>query len=361
MTNPHPRIRDYVGQQRKIRGGAATAAKAVACLIALAFFFYLLQTILLPFVLAGIVAFICDHLVRWLQRRLRWSRTACAIMVLIGVLTIVAICAWLALPPLTEEIQRVSGKLHPLVEGFLQKFLGSGSVNMFGATITAKQAADEIVNGMHSWFGQSGNLIKAAAYTFSGAFGCILTLVLFGFFLLDARRISSGMFWLVPPSYRPFAAQVWSELAPVLRRYFVGIGLVVLYATCAAYIGLGLFLGLQHAILLAILTGFLEVIPLVGPAASAIIAGLVAVEEASSAGAIIAYAIYATALRISIDQFFGPLVLGRAGRIPPVLVIFCFLAGGFLYGLVGVVIAVPTALSIRTILRVLYDEAPQKS
>jgi predicted PurR-regulated permease PerM len=117
-----------------------------------------------------------------------------------------------------------------------------------------------------------------------------------------------------------------------------------------------MFLGLHHAVVLALVTGFLEVIPLVGPAAAAVIAGLVAVQEAKSTAGIIGYVIYAIALRISIDQFFGPIVLGRAGRIPPVLVIFCFLAGGLLFGVVGVVMAVPVALSIRTTLRVLYDQ-----
>src|SRR5262249_5750164 len=147
--------------------------------------------------------------------------------------------------------------------------------------------------------------------------------------------IAAGMLRLVPPERRAFAARVCSELNPILRRYFVGIALIVVYAACAAYLGLGLILGLKHAVLLALLTGFLELIPIVGPAASATIAGLAAVNEAKSAGSVAAYIVYAFALRISIDQLVGPLVLGRAGAVSPVLVIFCFLAGGVLYGVVG--------------------------
>ena len=52
----------------------------------------------------------------------------------------------------------------------------------------------------------------------------------------------------------------------------------------------------------------------------------------------------------------GPLALGRAGRIHPVLVIFCFLAGGLLFGVAGVIMAVPVALAIRAILATLYGE-----
>ena len=56
---------------------------------------------------------------------------------------------------------------------------------------------------------------------------------------------------------------------PVLRRYFVGVGAIVVYAAIAAYIGLGLVLGLHHAVLLAALTGLLEMIPVAGPLVSA--------------------------------------------------------------------------------------------
>jgi len=125
----------------------------------------------------------------------------------------------------------------------------------------------------------------------------------------------------------------------------------------AAYIGLGLVLKIQHAAFLALVTGLLELIPFVGPGASAVIAGLVAVQQASSAWNIIAYIIYATALRISIDQFFGPLVLGRAAYVPPVLVIFCFLAGGLLFGIVGVILSVPVALCVKALLREIYQES----
>jgi predicted PurR-regulated permease PerM len=63
-------------------------------------------------------------------------------------------------------------------------------------------------------------------------------------------------------------------------------------------------------------------------------------------------------LRLSIDQILGPLALGAAARAHPVLVIFCFLAGGALFGIIGVILAVPSALVIRTTLAILYDEPP---
>ena len=62
-------------------------------------------------------------------------------------------------------------------------------------------------------------------------------------------------------------------------------------------------------------------------------------------------------MRISIDQLFGPLALGAAARLHPVLVIFCFLSGAFLFGVVGVIMAVPVALVVKVTLALLYDES----
>ncbi|TMJ43739.1 MAG: AI-2E family transporter [Alphaproteobacteria bacterium] len=69
-----------------------------------------------------------------------------------------------------------------------------------------------------------------------------------------------------------------------------------------------------------------------------------------------AYAIYATALRLSIDQLLGPVVLGHAARLHPSVIIFCFLAGGLLFGIPGVIMAVPVALAIKVSLATIYDE-----
>jgi predicted PurR-regulated permease PerM len=149
---------------------------------------------------------------------------------------------------------------------------------------------------------------------------------------------------------------MWSKLDPVLRRYFIGILIVVAYAAAAAYIGLGLVLHIPHAVFLALFTGFLEMIPVFGPLAAAVIAGLVAVHYATGIGAIIGYAIYATVLRLSIDQLFGPLALGTAARLHPVVIIFCFLARSMLFGVTGVIVAVPVAVAIKICLAVLYDE-----
>ena len=151
-------------------------------------------------------------------------------------------------------------------------------------------------------------------------------------------------------------ARIWTRLDPVLLRYFLGIIAIVIYATVAAYVGLGVFLNIRHATLLALLTGILETIPVLGPTSAAVVAGLVSLQTATGLTSILAYTLYAIALRLSIDQIVGPIVLGRAAHAHPVLIIFCFFTGGIVFGIPGVIMAVPVALLIRSTLATLYGD-----
>jgi len=328
----------------------------ITLVVGLVVFLYFVKDILLPFVVAAIVAFVATPLVDWLAARTRVPRWVYALGVLFAIMALGALLGLLGAPPLLRELQRVLGDLQGTVTTFVRVLVGNRRLDLMGQQLDAAGVGAMIAHEAQSWMAGNGRVLEVVAVGVAGFFGGILTLVLLGYFLLDAHRIGRGLAWLIPPSYRPFTSRVGRDLEPILRRYFIGVGLVVLYASTAAYIGLGLVLKIQHAVFLALITGLLELIPFVGPAASAVIAGLVAVQQATSGWNIAAYCIYATALRISIDQFFGPLVLGRAAYVPPVLVIFCFLAGGLLFGIVGVMLSVPVALSIKVLLQVIYEE-----
>jgi predicted PurR-regulated permease PerM len=218
------------------------------------------------------------------------------------------------------------------------------------------QLAHSAVAALRGWI-SSDKVFVAAVWSFSVLFGLILTGVLLAYFMLDTQRVAQGLLWLVPPGRRPFVRRLCTELNPILRRYFIGIAVVVTYAATAAYIGLGLILHLHHAGFLALLTGILELAPIVGPGLSALIGGLVAIQEATSVWHVLGYVVYAIALRISIDQVFGPLVLGRAAHVQPPLVIFCFLAGGVLLGVTGIILALPVALVVKSALAIHYADS----
>jgi predicted PurR-regulated permease PerM len=345
---PHRQLSEHV---RRASGRATTVV-----LVAIVLFLYGIRHVLPPFVLAGAAAYACTPVVNRLTARTRLPRVLWAIAVFLLLAGMLALVAELGLPALFAEIANFATDTERMVEDAIRGVIGDRTVLLLGEPMNASQLAKKAVEGVRGWAAQTTEIVTLAAYSFAFVFGTFLTLVILFYFLTGGPQLARGAIRLIPPQQRALIQHIAARIDPVLKRYIIGVVLVVIYAATAAYIGLGLILGLKHAVFLAILTGLLEMIPVIGPLMAAVIAGVVALQAATSVWNIIGYVIYAAALRLSIDQLFGPIVLGQAARMHPVLVIFCFLSGGVLLGVAGVLIAVPVALTIRIVLATLYDE-----
>jgi predicted PurR-regulated permease PerM len=197
--------------------------------------------------------------------------------------------------------------------------------------------------------------MTAASAGMGAVFGGILTLVLIPYMMISAPRLSAGAIWLIPPERRRSVVQLLPKIIPALRRYLAGILGVVTYTAAIAYTGFGVIFQVPHAVLLSISVGVLEMIPVAGPFASAALVALTAF-EARSLTAIMMLVAFAVGLRLSIDNLVGPILLGKAGRVHPVVVIFSFVCGAMLFGVVGLLLAVPTAVCIRIVLQHYYAE-----
>jgi predicted PurR-regulated permease PerM len=323
---------------------------------AVAVFIYLIKNILLPFVVAGIVAYICTPLLNWLARRTGLPRAlfaATLFVLLIGaaVLTVAA-----AGTHLVGEMQGTTTDLQEGLANLARRAAGNGPIHLFGQTLDPDQIARTIVERARDLLDQPDQLALAAGLSLAAIMGTFLTAALLCYFLVGGAGVGRGLLWAVPPSRRPLVAEIAARLDPVLKRYFLGVLVIVIYAVIAAYVGLGLILHIDHPLLLALLTGALETIPIIGSTSAAIIAGLVSLHTATGFSSILAYTLYAVLFRLSIDQIVAPLVLGGAAQVHPVLIIFCFLSGAVLLGIPGVILAVPIALTIKTTLATLYGE-----
>jgi predicted PurR-regulated permease PerM len=322
----------------------------------LAVFLYWIKLILMPFVLAAIVAYVCAPLLDWAARRTGWPRLVFVIGLFVLFCAVGLGLGGFAAERIVGETRATASDLQAMLEKFTRQALGDQPVHLFGLTMNAHDMVKSVIDRMRDWFINSNGIEMTAGYSVALIMGGFLTVVLLFYFLADGRRVAAGMLWIVPPQRRALVARIWKRLDPVLMRYFIGMIGVVAYAAVAAYVGLGVILGIKHAILLALLTGILEVLPVIGPTAAAVIAGLVALRTATGVDNIFEYALYATLLRLSIDQLVGPVVLGRAAHVHPVLIIFCFLAGGVVLGVPGVILAVPFALVVKATLATLYGD-----
>jgi predicted PurR-regulated permease PerM len=326
--------------------------------VVLTIFLYFIKLILLPFVLAGIIAYICTPALDWAAARTRWPRLLFAVALFLLLFGIAAVVMRFVAQRLLVEVRATAADLGDMLENFTSQATGDQPVHLFGSAMNAHQIAQAVLDRLRDWFGQTDQIAVLTGYSLAAVMGAFLTIVLLFYFLVSGKQVARGLFWIVPPHRRPLVARIWQRLDPVLMRYFIGVVGVVAYATVAAYVGLGVILGVQHAVLLACLTGILETVPVIGSTSAAILAGLVSLRTATGIVNIAEYALYATVLRLSIDQLVGPIVLGRAAHVHPVLIIFCFLAGGIVFGIPGVILAVPVALVVKSTLATLYgDEA----
>ena len=127
----------------------------------------------------------------------------------------------------------------------------------------------------------------------------------------------------------------------ILGKWLRGQLLLIALVAAVAYIGLGPVLHLPYALALAVLTGILEIIPLIGPL---IATAIVAVDAFARGGVRLAAAVivFYFVLRQVEDQVVMPVVIGRAVHLHPIVTIFAVLVGLSVYGVLGGLLGVPS-------------------
>jgi predicted PurR-regulated permease PerM len=172
--------------------------------------------------------------------------------------------------------------------------------------------------------------------------------------LRDAPRLYGFVRRNLPQQHRSEILHVFSDTNVMLGRYIRGQLILVVLMSTVTTIGLTI-LGVPYSVLLGVATGVLETIPFVGPITAGAIACLVALGHPNPFGwSQIAYvgvvAVMYTILRHAEDYLVIPAVIGRAVRLHPAIVIFALLSGGAAFGLLGIVLAVPVAATLRLVL-----------
>jgi predicted PurR-regulated permease PerM len=316
---------------------------------------YLLRYVLLPFVLAAGLAYVCFPARNWLVTRLRFPRAlACAVLVGVVVLLLSGF-GYLAASQLASDVEQFTHHAPDVIEQAARWCLGGEGQTVLGRHLTPQIVRERVLAAAaHLLPAQQLELVIGMGA--GSVLAVFLVCVLLFYFLLSGPRLVQGMLWLLPPAKRPAGQRFVQELNPVLAHYVRGVLAVFIYTAIAAWVGIALVLRLPHAPLLAIVMAMLELIPVVGPVSAALVVGLVAVGQ-GSLWQVVAAGVFCLILRLSIDQFVGPLVLGRAVTLHPVTIIFAFLAGGALWGLLGVILAVPAAAIIKLAVAHAYGEA----
>jgi predicted PurR-regulated permease PerM len=326
---------------------------------ALAFVVYLLLPILTPFLIAAILAYICDPvvdrlcLVRFGKYQL--NRTFATLLVLSGLALIIVILLLILIPLLQKQSILVLEKLPSMVDTFH---------NRFEPWLQSKFGVEFVIDGAHikelitkNWKSTGdivGNILITASnqgLAFIGMIANLLLLPVVLFYLLrDWDELITKIGELIPRKWIANTTTIAKEVDQVVAEFLRG-QLSVMLSLCVFY-SVGLWLaGLDMALSIGLIAGLLSFVPYLGFALAFILAILLALLQFSSVMDIVPILVVFGLGQVIESFILTPLLVGERIGLHPVVVIFALLAGGQLFGFAGVLLALPVSAAIAVGLR----------
>ena len=315
---------------------------------------YLLQPILMPFVLGAGLAYLGDPIVDWLQRK-KLSRTA-GVVVVFFVLGLAGLIALLLIVPLLQEqvlrlvhnlpayVNWIYGKLRP----YLAPWLPAGTeldMDQLRAMIAENwNQAGGVAKALFGVLAKPGMALIALV-------GNILLVPVVTFYLLrDWDVLLMHIRDLLPRKALPTVTQLAREADTVLSAFLRGQLLVMLALSIYYSVTLSL-IGLDLALLIGVAAGLISFVPYLGFIVGIIAAGIAIVVQTQELLPLLWIALIFGIGQILEGFILTPLLVGDRIGMHPVAVIFAVLAGGALFGFLGVLLALPVAAVLVVLLK----------
>jgi predicted PurR-regulated permease PerM len=315
-----------------------------------------------PFAWAIITAYIFHPLVSFIHRKTRLPKhliTAWLYVMLGLVITILLINF---LPPLVDQVKQLQDEIPNAVD-HTRIWIQQHQLSRLQSLGVEANFVDTRLNELGR---QVASLVSNAALplalrTVTVAIDFVIYLVASFYFIVYGDRFVQAIRGVFNRRYHNEFDRLMLDINSTLGAYIRGQALLVVIMSIASYIGLSI-LGVRYALAVAIATGFLELIPIVGPwTAGAIAVSVSLFQPTTPFGwshatlAIVVGLLYFT-LRQLEDAFVIPLVIGRIIHLHPLLVIFVIVVGTALGGILGLVLAVPIAAVLKIVTTYFYGK-----
>lgn len=293
----------------------------------------LTHTIVVPVITAAVIASVASPVVGWLQRH-RVPRPAGAILLLVAIVLLGALVVFIVLAGVTSQVDDLSSRLDDAkntIEGWL-KDLG---VDPSKANDAKNDASSSVTTSVSTLLqGVAGGIKELSSLVF---FLAMTTLSLV-FLLADGPKIRAwGERHMGVPL--PVARTISSRTLQSLRGYFLGVTLVAAFN--AAVVGLGaLLLGVPLAGTIAVVTLLAAYVPYIGAWTAGAFSVLIALGGAGTDAAVGMIVVQLLANSV-LQQLVQPLAMGAALGIHPLAVLIVTIAGGALFGAVGLILSAP--------------------
>jgi predicted PurR-regulated permease PerM len=323
-------------------------ARAVMIVVACGIALYLLWRIRGVVRLLGISVFFAlalMPLVEELDKKLRAPRALLILAVYLLLIATVALVGYVVVPGLVKEVQQFSHDAPRYAADLRHNSTFRHYDNRYHISATLVKDARRLPEVLGHFVGPLKD-VTVQAFRFLGE---LLTVLAIGFLLiLHARQyVNLGLSLTGDRSDR--YRRLFVDVNKAVAEYVVGNITISVLATIATWIALSI-LGVPNALALGFVVGFFDLIPLVGATIGAFVVALATVSVNFPTATIVWIAFIILWQRLE-DYVVQPLVYGKALRVNPIVTIISVLAGASLLGILGALLAIPTAAAIQIVLR----------
>lgn len=315
---------------------------------------YFLKPVLAPFLIAALLAYLGNPIVDYL-RKLRIPRTLAVIGVFSVIMLAMLALALFLIPLLADQVNIFLNRL-PAIIAWAQQFILPWINQHLGINESLNVQDLKTIVAQH-WrqAGGAATVVWSALSTSGLALvdwlvKLLLIPVVTFYLLRDWNKVITGLKHLLPRRIEPVTVRLVTECNAVLGAFLRGQMLVIFALAIIYSVGLWL-VGLDLALLIGSMTGILTIVPFLGVIVgfiTAVIATLIQFHDWLHMGYVAIVFTVAYALE---SMVLTPLLVGDRIGLHPVAVIFAVLAGGHLFGIVGVLIALPVAAIVMVLLR----------
>lgn len=318
-----------------------------------------LSSVLLPFFVAWLLAYLMYPIVKFVQYKLHVPTRALSIIVaLVFVLAVIGGVFYLIIPPMIDQFEKLGDIVMQYVkqgtngesfQAVVQQWLHDNR-QAIEQVFKRKDVSDAIKSAMPKLFsvlGQTANVILSIVAS-------LITLLYMFFILLDYEYLSSSWIKIFPKKVRPFWQSLMKDVERELNSYIRGQSLVALIMGILFCIGFTI-IDFPMAIGLGILIGIMDLVPYLHTFAlipTAFLALLKAADTGQNFWVILVSAVAVFCIvQVIIDMVVTPKVMGKAMGLNPAILLLALSVWGTLLGFIGLIIALP----LTTILIAYYQ------
>jgi predicted PurR-regulated permease PerM len=306
--------------------------------------------LLLWIVAALFISLGLEPVVGWLESR-RVPRPA-GILVSVSVL-VAAVVGFFAtlIPTIVEQVTEIVEQAPVWVRDFMNSDLFRTLDDQFGVRDRIAEEVNKFVNDPGAMGGIAGGVVGFGSTVANGLFGALIVLVLSLYFLAALPAMKKWGYRLAPRSRRHRVEALSEEITRSVGNYVIGQACVALLNATFAFIVMSI-VGVPFALLLAFVVALLAFIPLVGGMIAGVVVVLIALTEGWQTAAI--YGICYFAYLQFEAYFISPRIMQKAVAVPGAVAVISVIAGGSLLGVLGALIAIPTAAAILLLIKEIY-------